>query len=142
MKRNPKPNNPYQGPYDPMKRLGKPRKKRKGTVHTFAKVFKDARVTLEERAGQGPKDPMKNWDESWVEYRKRCRVENREAILNQLCPSRICPLCDETKPKSRQLVVLNRAACIVLEPHKVVCRSCYKKHYVNRSKNKGGRPKK
>ena len=139
MKRNPKPNNPYQGPYHEEKRLGEPRRKLK---RTFKKMFKDARVTLEERVGQGPKDPMKNWDESWVEYRKRCRIENREAILFSLCPSRICPLCDETKPKSRQLVVLNRAARKVLEPHKVVCRSCYKKHYVNRSKNKGGRPKK
>ena len=127
--------------HNPLERLdGKKRKPKR----TMKKLFKDARATLEERKGQGPKDPMKNWDESWVEYTQRIRKENREVLLNSLCPSRECSLCHKIKMNSRQWVILGKKAQEVLWPMiqcEVVCRVCYYKHYVNRSKNKGGRPK-
>ena len=97
-------------------------------------MFRDARRTLEERRDRGPREPMINWDESKVEYVKRTRHARRQALLDEHVPERRCPICGETKLRSRQWVVLDERMTAVIErctgtKATCVCKGC-KMRYV------------
>jgi len=100
------------------------------------RMFKDARKTLEERGMKPPQEPVQYWDESHVEYVKRYKRENREALLLECVPERKCPVCGELRLRSAQWVFVTRKHLDrfkdmpkyleIFEAHldKVICRSC------------------
>jgi len=48
----------------------------------------------------------KEFDESWVEYKRRTRRSQREAILLERCSERICVVCGSLKLGSRAWIVV------------------------------------
>ncbi len=111
---------------------------------TSKKTFRDARRTLDERQGRGPRELAKDYNETWNEYVKRIQYDRREAILLKAVPERRCAKCGETRVKSRQWVILRGDALKYFEPLTCVCRSCYRRLYVNGhcAGDAGGRPRK
>ena len=118
----------------------------------FKKIFRDAKNTLKERERRVRK-PKRAWNESRVEYVKRFRAENREALLSKCVPDRVCPVCKKVRIESAAWFVITeqrvkRFECLpeiqkVFNEHlhKVICRSCvklfdWKLIHDNRSKEK------
>lgn len=108
----------------------------------YKKMFRDARKTFDERQRRARRGPLKAWDETWNEYVKRAARESREALLFEHVPERVCGKCGKLKLKSKQWVVLRGKELRVFEPYPCVCRGCYRKYYVNLTKDVGGRPRK
>jgi hypothetical protein len=64
-------------------------------------------------------------------YLRERRKEQREKMLNDLCPTRVCPLCKRTRARSRSWVIvtwveLKGALAKVMDPKPkvAICRSC------------------
>ena len=108
----------------------------------YKKMFRDARRTFDEKESRGHRGPLKPWDESWNEYVKRTTREEREALLDEQVPERVCGRCGELRLRSRQWVILRGTGLKTFEPLACVCRGCYRKYHVNLSEDVGGRPRK
>lgn len=98
-------------------------------MNTDKKMFRDARRTLDERAGRGPREALKAWDETWNDYVKRRQAERREALLNEHVPKRRCALCGVVKLRSRQWIELDSTQQRVMEQTTgkrltMVCKGC------------------
>ncbi len=133
------------------KKVGPILKKAPGMVvrQSVKKTFRDARKTLEERANP-VKEPMRNWDESEVEYVKRYKRDRREALLFECVPHRRCPICRKVRLKSAQWFVIKQKRLAkfkslpewfeIFEAYlgKVICRSCVKTadHALKKGDNK------
>lgn len=107
----------------------------------FRKVFKDAKATLEEKQVNPKRDSIIGWDESKIEYVKRYKRENRQALLDYYVSERRCPICEEVKIESARWCIIakrhlekakDHPQCLaVFEKYhkKVICRSCVKRLY-------------
>jgi len=92
----------FVGPKDP---FGEPKSSFSDAPST-RQYFRDARRTLDERRAPPPREAMKSWDETLVEYHRRMEQKEREALLDSLVPERRCPIRGEVFLRSRQWVVV------------------------------------
>jgi len=79
-------------------------------------VFKEAKQTLEakkkaERRERLDENRVADWDDpdDVRSYHRERYRNNRRLALDDAVPDRRCPLCGETRPRSRQWVILDRS---------------------------------
>lgn len=99
---------------------------------SYRKMFRDARRTLEEKRGRGPRDALMQ-GQSPAEYAQRVREVAREALLDEHVPTRRCALCGDLRLRSRQWVKLSESQARAIEYATgelltVICKSCKMRH--------------
>lgn len=117
----------------PREIFGMPKKTK---APSYRRMFRDARRTLEEKRGRGPRDALMQ-RQSKAEYAQLVREVAREALLREHVSERRCALCGGLKLRSRQWVFLSESQAYELcrqtgKGLATICKSCFQRHVSRR----------